>query len=418
MYQRLTLDNGLRIVYEHIPSVRSAAIGIWVGVGSRFEKANDAGICHYIEHMVFKGTERRSASDIAAEMDAVGGQINAFTSKDCTCFYGRVLGEHLSAAVDVLCDMFFNSRFDESDMKNELGVILEEIGMYEDSPEDLVFDRLFERIFASSPLGHPVLGREATLRKMTGERLRRFMGENYTAAQTVIALCGCFTDEDLKNIADRFSSMAPGKKKPFRPAQYKRVYTVKKKAIEQNHLCFAFPSMSVDNPDRFAMQLISSILGGGMSSRLFQNVREKRGLCYAVYSFGATHAETGLFCVYTALSRETEQEAIRAVTDELKQLRDDGVTRAELERAREQVKSNVLMGLESTSSLANSYGKSELALGRILSADDIINEYNAVTLEQVARLARETIDFSAMSFSAVGRTKTAEEYEKLIADMI
>lgn len=393
----------------------SAAIGIFVGVGSRFEKPSENGICHYIEHMVFKGTPTRSAADIASETDAIGGQINAFTSKDCTCFYGRVLSEHLPIAVDILCDMFFNSKFDESDIKNELGVIFEEIDMYEDSPEDLVFDRLFESIYSSSSLGMPVLGKKETLKSFTGEKLHGFMSQNYAACHTVISLCGRFDDKDIEDIAKRFSVLPAGQKLDYKPAEYKQTFVVKHKDIEQNHICLSFPSLPSGSKERFALQLLSNILGGSMSSRLFQSVREKLGLCYSIYTFGATHAEAGLFSIYTALSHETEQAAIAAIIAELQNLKINGITEKELNRAREQVKSNVIMGLESTSALANSYGKSELTLGHILTIDDIIHAYNSVNLNQIHNLAAKILDFNHISFSAVGKVDNADHYrEKLL----
>ncbi len=415
MYEKRTLPNGLRIVYEKIPYVRSVAFGIWVGFGSRYETTDAGGACHFIEHMVFKGTETRTAADIAEAMDSIGGQINAFTAKECTCFYGRVLDDHLTSALDVLCDMFFGSRFAEEDAKNELGVILEEIDMYEDSPEDLVFERLFEAVYKSSPLGKPVLGRASSLKKMSGAFLRDYMSRNYRADRTVISLCGSFDDSAIDLISERFSAMMPLTKPPkIKAAAYTPAFVSKRKSIEQNHLCIAFPSLSMSSPDRFGMQLLSSILGGGMSSRLFQVVREKLGLCYSIYTFGASHDETGIFSIYTALSRETEHEAIAAISREVRKLTAEGVTERELERAREQVKSNVLMGLESTSSRANNLGKGELLLGRMLTSDEIIAAYDAVTRDQIKLLAETYLAFSKLSFSCVGRVGDTEKYREII----
>jgi len=414
MYEKITLKNGVRVVYEHLPYVRSAAMGIWVGIGSANERAAENGAAHFIEHMVFKGTSSRSAADIAEQMDAMGGQVNAFTAKECTCFYVRALGEHISAASEILCDMFFNSRFDDADIKNELGVILEEIGMYKDSPEDLAADTLLENVFRSSSLGRPILGKPSTIGKMDGAFLKSFMASHYGAKQTVVSLCGCFDDGELKRICDRFSAMpALSVRAPARAA-YAPAFAVKRKKTDQNHLCIGFPCLSSSDERRYAVQLMSNILGGGMSSRLFQGIREKLGLCYSIYTFTSCYRDTGAFAVYTALAPEAEEAAIEAVLKEIRRFREDGVSEDELARAREQVKSNVLMGLESTSALCSSSGRSELMLGRVVTADDLIEAYGSVTREQILSAAREFLDFERLSFSAVGRVRRAEEYRELL----
>lgn len=414
MYEKITLPNGVRILTEHVPAVRSAALGIYVGTGSRQEKAAENGAAHFIEHMLFKGTARRTAADLAGEMDAVGGQINAYTTKESTCFYARVLDTHLPQAADILCDMFFSSKFDESDVETERGVVLEEIGMYEDNPEDLCAERLAAGVYHGSALARPILGRKATLEKMTGAWLKEYMTSHYLAGDIVVALAGSFTQKDVDDLKARFSAMPAGGLPQPRAAVYTPCITVKKKAIEQNHLTLAFPSLCYGDSRRFALQLLSSILGSGMSSRLWQQVREQRGLCYSIYSYGAGHADTGLYAVYTALGRETEEEAIRTIVDTVKAFRDGGVTREELDRAREQSKANVLMGLESTQARMAHLGRSELMMGEVLTPDQIIAAYDAVTAEDVRGLAEEMFDFSRASLSAVGRVRTADEYRALL----
>ena len=411
MYEKITLPNGVRILTEHVPAVRSAALGIYVGAGSRQEKATENGAAHFIEHMLFKGTARRTAADLAGEMDAVGGQINAYTTKESTCFYARVLDTHLPQAADILCDMFFSSRFDESDVETERGVVLEEIGMYEDNPEDLSAERLAAGVYRGSALARPILGRKATLEKMTGAWLKEYMTSHYLAGDIVVALAGSFSQKDVDDLTARFSAMPAGGLPQPRAAVYTPCVTVKKKAIEQNHLTLAFPGLPYGDSRRFALQLLSSILGSGMSSRLWQQVREQRGLCYSIYSYGAGHADTGLYAVYTALGRETEEAAIRTIVDAVK---DWGVTREELDRAREQSKANVLMGLESTQARMSHLGRSELMMGEVLTPDQIIAAYDAVTAEDVRGLAEEIFDFSRASLSAVGRVRTADEYRALL----
>lgn len=414
MYEKRTLPNGVRILTEHVPAVRSAALGIYVGAGSRQEKAAENGAAHFIEHMLFKGTARRTAAALAGEMDAVGGQINAYTTKESTCFYARVLDTHLPQAADILCDMFFSSKFDESDVETERGVVLEEIGMYEDNPEDLSAERLAAGVYRGSALARPILGRKATLEKMTGAWLKEYMASHYLAGDIVVALAGSFTQRDVDDLTARFSAMPAGGLPQPRAAVYTPCITVKKKAIEQNHLTLAFPGLPYGDSRRFALQLLSSILGSGMSSRLWQQVREQRGLCYSIYSYGAGHADTGLYAVYTALGRETEEEAIRTIVDTVKAFRDGGVTREELDRAREQSKANVLMGLESTQARMAHLGRSELTTGEVLTPDQIIAAYDAVTAENVRGLAEEIFDFSRASLSAVGRVRTADEYRALL----
>ena len=414
-YERLTLPNGVRILTEHVPGVRSASLGIWVGTGSRHEKAGENGAAHFIEHMLFKGTARRTAAQLAEEMDAVGGQINAFTTKECTCFYARVLDTHLPRAADILCDMFFHSKFDDADVETERGVILEEIGMYEDNPEDLCAERLAGAVFRGTPLARPILGRKATLEKMDGAWLRNYKRTHYGPERIVVALAGSFTQAHVEELAGRFAHLEPAPHPAGRPAFYTPGVVVKKKAIEQNHLTLAFPGLPFADRRRFTLQLLSSILGGGMSSRLFQQVREKKGLCYAIYTYGTCHDDTGYFGVYTALGRETEREALDTILAVIRDFTEHGVTQEELDRAREQSKANVLMGLESTQSHMSSLGRGEILQGEVLNEDEIIAAYDAVTCQDVQELARELFRFENAALSAVGRVGTQAEYQALLS---
>ncbi len=412
MIESITLDNGVRILTEPMEGMRSASLGIWVGAGSRHETAAENGAAHFIEHMVFKGTQRRSAADIAQEMDAMGGQINAFTTKENTCFYVRALDTHLSQAADVLCDMFFHSAFRQEDVETERGVILEEIGMYADNPEDLCSERLAAAVYKGSPLARPILGRPATLAKMTGDTLRAWRDAHYRPDETVVALAGSFSAAVVDDLKARFSALAPRPRPRPRAAAYRSAITRKKKATEQNHLTLAFPGLPYGDDRRFALQLLSFVLGGGMSSRLWQEVRETRGLCYSIYSYGAGHEETGLFGIYTALGRETERQALEAILSVIRTLVQDGITDSELSRAREQSKASVLMGLESTQSRMSHLGRSTLLTGTVMSPDAIIAAYDAVTREDVLTLARTIFDPRQASLSAVGRVESQEYYQK------
>ena len=413
-YEKITLPNGVRILYERIPYVRSVSASIWIGTGSRFEKASESGISHFIEHMVFKGTETRNASELAMLIDGAGGQTDAFTSKESTCFYGKVLDTHLDLLLDVLCDMFFNSTFREEDVESERGVILEEIGMYEDAPEDLCSERLFAGIYKGHPLSRPILGKPSTLFAMNGEIMKDYMAKHYRGGSIVIALCGSFEQHHIDYLAERFSAALPGAEKLPKAPTYIPTVTAKRKRIEQNHLCLAFPACSFDAPNRYSVQLLNNIFGGGMSSRLFQTLREKLGLCYSVYSFTSGHCDTGILGLGTALGEETEAEAISAMVGEIKKLLDGGVSADEVQRAREQVKSGVLMSLESTSARMNRLARGELFLGEVVSSEELIERYNSITEEDILTAAREIFRPELASLSAVGRVRSVEEYRKLI----
>jgi predicted Zn-dependent peptidase len=415
MYEKIVLPNGVRILHEHIPYVRSVSLGIWVGTGSRYENAAMSGASHFIEHMLFKGTNTRTAAELAGIMDGIGGQINAFTTKECTCFHGRVLDTHLDQLSEILSDMFFNSKFDEDDITNERGVILEEIDMYADTPEDVASERLSSAVFKGYSLARSILGKKSTLDKMTGETLRQYMGAHYQPDAVVIAVSGSYKPDDIERLKDRFSAIPKGASKKLENAVYTPSFTVKRKNLEQNHLTIAFPGINVTDQNRFALQLLSEILGGGMSSRLFQTVREKRGLCYSVYTYGSSYKDTGLFSVYTALGKETEREALRVITDEIKRFKDGGVTQEELLRAREQIKANVLMGLESTGTRMNRLGRNELYFGYVPEPDEIIALYDSVTAEDIQKLSAYCLDYSMVSFSAVGKVDSAEAYRELLA---
>ena len=410
MYDRITLPNGARVVFERMEGVRSVSLGIWVGAGSRFERAEEGGSAHFIEHMLFKGTATRTAAQLAEEADALGGQLNAYTTRDNTCFYTRVLDTHLPRAAEVLADMFFRSRFDEADVENEKGVIGEEIDMYEDTPEDVAAENLLAGCFPGA-LGRPVLGTEETLAGLSGRSLRAFMERTYTAPRIAVALAGSFTDADVDAVARIFAQMPPAEHTEPERSAYAPCLTLREKAVEQNQLVLGFPGLETASEERFAMQLFSNILGGSSSSRLFQTVREKHGLCYSIYSFTAGYQDTGLFAVALAANRQSERRALGLTIDELRRIRDDGVTAAELERAREQVTASILMSLESSASRMNRLGYGELFLPRgALTPDELIERYEAVTLADVRSLAQRTLDFRRASLSAVGRVADGEEY--------
>ncbi len=413
MTEKITLPNGARLVTEYMDQVRSAAVGFWIGSGSRHEPENLGGISHAIEHMVFKGTKSRTSAQIAEEMDAIGGQINAFTTKECTCFYGRSLDTHLDTAIDLLSDIFFSPKLAEEDWQLERGVILEEIGMYEDSPEDLVGEELFAAVFKGCPLGRPILGRPDSLNAMSAETIAGYKAANYTADRLVVSLAGHYSEEDRRRLADIISGLGGQAPEDRRAGTYTPAFTAKHKPIEQNHICLAFPSLPLGHEKRYALQVLNGILGAGMSSRLFQTVREQNGLCYSVYSYTAGHADAGLFGIYTALNKETESQAIRLICDVVRRFAEEGPTDKELFRVREQIKANVLMSLESTSSRMHHLGQNELLMNHVPTPDEITERYDAVTCEGVRELAGDIFDFESLSFSAVGNVE-GTDYHALV----
>ena len=412
MYQEIKLPNGARLLTEEVPGARSAALGFFVGVGSRHERPEENGAAHFIEHMLFKGTHRRSAAQLARDMDAIGGQINAYTTKEHTCFYARSLDRHLDRSLDILSDMLFHSRFDAADTELERGVILEEIGMYEDTPEDLVSERLSAAVYKGNPLARPILGTHSSLEKMDGSWLAHWHRSHYTPGAIVAALAGSFTPAQVEELAACLAALEPGAAPETAPAAYRPAVTAKRKAIEQNHLILAFPSLTYLDPRRPQLMLLNSLLGGGCSSRLFQELREKQGLCYTVYSYVADHADTGLLGIYSAVGKEQEKQALETVRAVISDLAEHGPTEEELDRVREQAKANLLMGSESIQARMSQLGTSTLLYGRVRDVDEILANYDAVTREQLRDLAAELFRMEQASLSAVGRVGSAADYTK------
>ena len=410
MYRPITLPNGARLLLQEVPGAQSAALGFFVGVGSRHEAPRENGAAHFIEHMLFKGTARRSAGRLARDMDAIGGQFNAYTTKEHTCFYGRTLDRHLDEGLDILADMLFHSRFDQGDVELERGVILEEIGMYEDTPEDLVSERLSAAVYRGTPLARPILGRESTLEGMTGEWLARWQRKHYHAGNLVAALAGKFSPAQADSLRDLLAALPSGLPAQSPPVTYRPAVTAKKKAIEQNHLILAFPAPSYLDERRPQVLLLNALLGGGCSSRLFQQLREERGLCYSVYSYVADHADTGLLGIYAGVSRDQEWAALEGARRVALELADHGPSQEEVDRVREQAKANLLMGSESVQARMSHLGSSALLYGRVRETGELLDLYDAVTREQLRDLAGALFRMETASLSAVGRVGSSADY--------
>lgn len=381
------LKNGLRVVIEQIPTSRSISFGIWVKTGSRYENVQNNGISHLIEHMLFKGTSNYSARAIAEQFDGIGGNLNAFTSKEYTCYYAKVLDQHLPIALHILSDMFFHSLINKQDLVKEKNVILEEILMYEDTPDDLVHDLLAKAAYGEHSLGYSILGTEETLEKLSSEDILAYMNEHYHINNTVISMAGNINDTQIEMIEQYFGSFTNQKSENGVIApQFNDHQLFQHKKIEQNHICLSLPGCSLKDDSLYAMVLLNNAIGGGMSSRLFQEIREDRGLAYSIYSYHSAHADSGLFTIYAGTAPKHTEELLKVTMDVLGEMIEGPFTEAELVKGKEQLKGSLILSLESTSSRMNRLGKNELMLGRHYSLDEIIEKIDSVEIEHIRDL--------------------------------
>jgi predicted Zn-dependent peptidase len=404
---KTTLKNGLRVVTEQIPAYRSVSLGIWVKTGSRMESAANNGISHFIEHMLFKGTKRHSAKDIAELFDGIGGNVNAFTAKEYTCYYAKVLDQHLPIAVDALADMFFNSTFDPGELDKERNVILEEIAMYDDTPDDLVHDLIAKAAYKDNALGYSILGEQSNLKAMQPDHLRQYMKEHYTVDNTVIALAGNIDDSVTELLDRHFGSFQnTGSTKAPEPPLFTGEALFHAKKTEQNHICLALPGCSLNDPMLYPMILLNNIIGGGMSSYLFQEIREKRGLAYSVYSYHTAHLDSGLFTIYMGTAPKQTREVLDVTMEVLHNVAERGLTEEELNKGKEQLKGSFILSLESTSSRMNRLGKNELMLGKHDTLDDILHRIQSVTREDIMALI-ERLFAQPFALAMVGKSDKA-----------
>ncbi|SHJ29668.1 M16 family metallopeptidase [Lutispora thermophila] len=405
MYIRHKLENGVRIVAEEIKYVNSVSIGIWVKVGSRNENNHNNGMSHFIEHMLFKGTKNRTAKEIAGSIDKIGGQLNAFTAKECTCFYAKVLDSHFDIALDILTDMFFNSSFSESEMEKEKGVVLEEIGMYEDSPEDLVHDIFTQSVWKGNSLGMPILGTEKTLKAIRRQDIIDYMGANYTPENIVVSVVGNFNKEHvLKEIEKAFSNYKTSKKNEVVTAKptFTPSYNHKEKNTEQAHLCIGFNGLELGNEYTYSLLVLNNIFGGAMSSRLFQKIREDKGLAYSVFSYPSSYTDCGILSIYAGMKPNQLDYVIELIIEEIKDIKENGISENELYDSKEQIKGSYILGLESTSGRMNSIGKSELLLNKIYSPKEIIELIDKVTMDDINNVIDLVFNTDEMSAAVIG----------------
>jgi len=397
---------------EHIPFVRSVAIGVYVHNGSRHEAEAVNGISHFIEHMLFKGTHKRTAKDIANEMDAVGGQMNAYTSKDYTCFYARVLDEHVGIALDVLSDMYSNPRFDEGDIQKEINVVLEEISMREDSPDDLVHDILQQGVWKGHALGRGIAGTPKTVKSFNQAILRDYFDNCYTPESTIISVAGNFGDDIIERLESGFGGVKRGSsivKPSSKKAVYKPAKVLLEKDVEQLQLCLGFEGIPHNSKDSYALSALLTFFGSGMSSRLYQRIREKHGLVYSVYSYGTSSADTGLIMIYAALNPESYKRVMELIVDEINGLTTNKITEANLYKLKQQLKSNYLLSLESSNSRMASLGRGLLLRNKITPPNEIIEKIDDISTKQIQMLVERVFDLDRMSLAAVGDVKNLKE---------
>jgi len=406
MAEIVKLENGVTVVLEKMNSVRSIAFGIFVKNGSRNENIQTSGISHFIEHLLFKGTKNRTAREIADDMDSVGGQINAYTTKEYTCYYTRTLDSHFNIAIDVLADIYFNSLFSDDDIKKERNVIIEEINMYEDSPEDVGFDLIQNKIWRDNSLGFPILGTEKSISAFDSSIIKKYYKEHYRADNTVLALAGNFEKEnvisEIKKYFGDFKNISQVNDYSAKPVYFKSKVK-KEKDIEQLHLTLCFPGIKMDSDENYILAVVNSVFGGGMSSRLFQKIREENGLVYTIYSFLSNFTDTGLFGIYAGFGVNQFNRVYELILREIDNFKKEKISKEQLSKTKEQIKSNLILGLESSSARASNIGRSMLLLNKVNKVEDIIEKINKINMDNIDYMINKIFDIDKMSVSIVGK---------------
>ncbi|MBS1102572.1 insulinase family protein [Gluconobacter sp. Dm-62] len=408
------LDNGLTIITERMDRVETVSFGAYVSIGTRDETAANNGVSHFLEHMAFKGTERRSAAQIAEDIENVGGYINAYTARETTAYYVKLLKNDLALGVDIIGDILTHSTFLDAEIERERGVILQEIGQANDTPDDIIFDQFQERAFPEQPMGRPTLGSEDLVSTMTRDTLMSYMREHYTTHNITIAAAGNLHHQDVVALVqEHFRDLPTHQTLRPRAAAYEGGELRTTRELDQAHLVMGFPSVSYMHPDHYAVMILSTLLGGGMSSRLFQEIRERRGLVYSVYSFASPFSDSGLFGLYAGTGEEQTAELVPVMIDELKRLQ-DGLSEAELSRARAQLKSSLLMSLESTGSRCEQLARQIQVHNRPIPTAETVGKIDAVTEDDILRVAR-TIFSGTPTFTAIGPVGNMPSLEDITA---
>jgi predicted Zn-dependent peptidase len=400
-----TLANGVRVITEAMPHVRSVSVGVWINAGSRSETPEQNGISHFIEHMLFKGTTRRSAEDIARSVDSIGGNLDAFTAKELVCFNTKVLDQHLSLAFDVLADLVLHPMFRTEDLEKEKSVILEEIKMEADSPDYLVHEIFSSNFWKDHPLGKPILGTPQTVKRFDRAMVQDYYGAIYVPANLIVTAAGNLTHERLVAlVSEHFESLPPGRPMPADPVPgtHSRLVLRNKKALEQVHLVLGVPSYALPHEERFACYVMNTLLGGGMSSRLFQNIRERQGLAYAVFSELNPYRDTGCMSIYAGTSTESAPKVVESIMQEFRQLKSETVADEELRRAKDHLKGSLMLSLESTSSRMSNLARQEMYFAKFFTLDELVESIEAVTADDVQRIARTFFDPKQVALTVLG----------------
>jgi predicted Zn-dependent peptidase len=403
--RRTVLPNGLTVISEEMPHIRSVSAGVWIRTGSRHEAPEVNGISHFAEHMVFKGTTTRTAEMIARQVDSFGGNLDAFTAKECVCFNVKVLDEHLGNAMDVLTDLVLNPSFNDTDVKKERSVIMEEIKMDEDNPDYLVHEIFVQNFWKDHPLGRPILGTRDTVKKFGPALLFDYYKQRFQTGNMVVAAAGSLNhDEFLKLATEKFAHLPPGNSDflDMAPKATAQISMRNKKSLEQVQLCIGVPSYSISHENRYASFVLNTLLGGGMSSRLFQNVREKQGLVYSIFSELNPYRDTGCLAVYAGTSKESAQKVVQSVLKEFRELKDAPVTSEELTRAKAQLKGSLMLSLESSMARMSNLARQEMYYDRFYGMNEITERIEAVTVEDVQKVAREFFIADQIAVTVLG----------------
>lgn len=415
------LECGARLIAERLPNFHSVTAGIWVGAGSITETEEENGISHLIEHMLFKGTQKRSAKQIAVDVDNIGGQINAFTSKECTCYYIKVIDEKLDAGLEILTDLFCNATLLEEELDKERNVVLEEIAMSNDNPEDVAMELISSTYFSGCSLEKTILGPSENIRRFKRADLTNYMDRYYTASNIVVAVAGNFDVQALKDSLNRlFGKINKNQANipafadcgGFSPRAHS--FEITEKDIEQVHLCMALPGIDLSDKRKYALNIVNNVIGGSMSSRLFQKIREEMGMAYSVFTYPALYRNTGMYGVYAGTMADNAEQVAAMILQELRALKEKGITREEFEQSREQSKGNLILSLESTSSKMSAIGKGMILAGRVYSDEEVLRLLNGVSFDDTREILDLCLDFDKLTVTCVGKVDDREKLRKIV----
>ncbi|MBI4752989.1 insulinase family protein [Candidatus Desantisbacteria bacterium] len=416
MYQKTTLDNGVRIITEEMPHLRSACFGILIGVGSRDETLENSGISHFVEHMRFKGTNKKSVKELSEAIDELGGHIDASTSRESTCYYAKVIDAKLPQAINVLSEIFFESTFPDDEIEREKEVVNEEIKMYEDSPDEMIYDLFTQSMWGKHPLGRPIWGNPGVVNSLNRDALFTFCNDYYTPDRIIISATGNVSHEKTVDMLSAFGQIKAKEKqdKGYHQPEVSSNIMVQEKDLEQVHFCLGTTGLPYTHEDRFVLRLLSVIIGGGMSSRLFQNIREKRALAYDVHSYCTAHREAGTFAVYVGTSPEKYSECMEIILKEFGEIRKNGVLTSELEKAKDRMKSILVLHMEDSSYRMSRLAEQEFYFGKHSPIDDLLLRIDKVTMDDIRRLASLLLDEKYFNLAAIGPVKK-KECERLMS---